>query len=66
VTIDREELGRDLAVVLNRHSVENVANVPDFVLATYLLGCLDTFHSAVGARDAWYGISPAPGKGEAP
>jgi hypothetical protein len=49
------EVAEDLRSVLNRHSIENASNTPDFVLARYLLGCLDAFASAVNEREQWYG-----------
>lgn len=47
----REEL-REL---INRHSMENLSNTPDFLLTEYILGCLEAFDSAVRQREAWYG-----------
>jgi hypothetical protein len=47
-------LRRDLAEVLNRHSREAGSNTPDFILARYLIGCLEAFERAVNARDGWY------------
>ena len=50
---DREALRKDLAAVLNRHSMESGSDTPDFILADYLLGCLDTFNSTVRRREEW-------------
>lgn len=59
------ELARDLANVLNRHSVEHLCgNTPDWVLAEYLIDCLGSYGHAVAKRDRWYGISPSPGAAE--
>ncbi len=33
----------------------NGSNTPDFLLASYLTGCLHTFNSIVNAREEWYG-----------
>lgn len=62
-----DDFRRDLAAVLNRHSVENGSNTPDFILATYLTSCLDAFTAASRSRERWYGRelrigngSPAP------
>ena len=57
----RSPLEREISNLLNRHSAENAANTPDFVLAEYLMACLRSFNAAVQARDQWYGIKPAPG-----
>jgi hypothetical protein len=48
-------LEAELRATLNRHSVENGSNTPDFILAQYLLGCLSAFETAVNAREKWYG-----------
>lgn len=42
----REELQR----LLNRHSMENGSDTPDFVLADYLTDCLEAFDRAVRRR----------------
>ncbi len=54
-------LEQDLAGVLNRHSVENDSNTPDFILAQYLLGCLAVWNVGVQRREKWYGRSESPG-----
>jgi hypothetical protein len=48
-------LEEDLRATINRHSAENGSDTPDFILASYLLGCLDCFDAAVLARSNWYG-----------
>lgn len=52
---DKPDLRRDLTNLINRHHRENGSDTPDFILAEYLMGCLDTFDRAVTAREAWYG-----------
>lgn len=52
---DREALRKDLAAVLNRHSAENGSDTPDFILADYLMGCLDAFNATAKRREEWYG-----------
>jgi hypothetical protein len=42
----------ELTALLNRHSAENGSNTPDFILALYLLNCLDAYNKAVSQRDA--------------
>lgn len=49
------ELEKELASLLNRHSLENGSNTPDFILAHYLLRCLDTFNTVILMRKSWYG-----------
>ncbi|MEO0325777.1 MAG: hypothetical protein AAF447_22690 [Myxococcota bacterium] len=54
------DLERDLATVLNRHSRENASNTPDFVLARYLVLCLEAFELSVLRRERLR-EAPAPG-----
>lgn len=55
-------LREEIADVLNRHSVENRSNSPDFILAQYLERCLEAFEEGITSRDKWYGIAPSPGE----
>lgn len=43
----------DLRVLLNKHSVEGESNTPDFLLADYLVRCLQTYRYIVRQRDQW-------------
>jgi hypothetical protein len=47
----------ELQQLLNRYSMENGSNTPDFVLASFLTQCLLSFDIAVKARDTWHGES---------
>ncbi len=46
-----KELGR----LINRYSVENESNTPDFILAQYMRECLDAFNKASNRREQWFG-----------
>lgn len=52
---ERTPLREELAALINRHSLENGSNTPDFILAEYLLGCLGAFDKAARERTHWYG-----------
>ena len=41
--------------VINRYSMENGSDTPDFVLAKYLEGCLTLLDEATNRRKKWYG-----------
>lgn len=56
------DLRSEIQTTLNRHSAENGSNTPDFVLADYLLACLEAFDRTVRARESWYGRTDAPGQ----
>jgi hypothetical protein len=45
----------ELQTLINRHSKENGSNTPDFILADYLVGCLNLFDVIVQSREKWYG-----------
>lgn len=47
---------RELESLINRYSLENGSNTPDFILADYLVRCLETFDSVVNRRDEWHGV----------
>lgn len=49
---------KELESLINKYSMENGSNTPDFVLADYLMGCLVVFDKAVIARGRWYGSTP--------
>jgi len=45
---------KELENLINCHSQENTSNTPDFILAQYLIGCLDTFNATIQQREKWY------------
>lgn len=52
----RQEQFRDeLEGLINKCSMENGSDTPDFILAEYLTNCLYAFDVAVVAREKWYG-----------
>lgn len=55
-----EPLTDKIREVLNCHCAENDSNTPDFVLAQYLMKCLEAFNIAVQQREGWYGRDPRP------
>lgn len=54
----REEFRRELAGLLNRYSQENSRDTPDWILADYLIGCLNAWNNASRMRDKWWGFKP--------
>ena len=50
----------ELRELINRHSVENHSNTPDFILAQYLVSCLAAFNTATQQRETWYGRDARP------
>lgn len=41
--------------VINSNSLENESNTPDWVLANYLVNCLEAFNAGVRNRDNFFG-----------
>lgn len=52
---DLEAFNKDLQDLINRHSLENLSDTPDFILAAYLSSCLLAFGLNIRTRDNWYG-----------
>lgn len=61
-----EEFRAELEHLLNRHSLENASNTPDFILAQYLCACLAAWDQAVQQRETWYGRDARPSLGSLP
>jgi len=57
-----EDFKKELEEVINRYSMENASNTPDFILANYLLDCLNAFNQACQMRETWYGRDARPGE----
>jgi hypothetical protein len=51
----RQPLEEELISLLNKYSQENKSGTPDFVLAWYLLACLEVWNTAVVMRGDWRG-----------
>lgn len=49
----------DLCTIINKHSMENESNTPDYILARYLMKCLENFNTTVDVRNKWYGTDQA-------
>jgi len=62
----RRNLESDLTALLNSYSLENESNTPDFILAEYLVRCLDAYNVALTERAQWYGRMDVPGRGSLP
>lgn len=60
----REDFLKELAGIINRYSMENGSNTPDFILAEHLLTCLEVFDATSRRREGWYGKSLSIGGGE--
>lgn len=43
----------ELAAVINKYSREGRSNTPDFILAGYLVNCLEAYEAAMECRNEW-------------
>lgn len=53
-----EGFQKELEELINRHSIENGSNTPDFILAQYMMDCLNAFNNVTTKREKWYGREP--------
>lgn len=59
--MSKDNFQSELRGLLNRHSMENGSDTPDFILAEYLTGCLEIYNDILVKRSKWYG-GKIPGK----
>lgn len=48
------DLRKEIENAINRNSAENGSDTPDYILAQYLVDCLQAFDKAVTKRTEWY------------
>ena len=48
------EFEKELGELIRKHSMEHESDTPEFILAKYLIGCLESFNEAMKQRDSWY------------
>ena len=53
--VDYSDFRAEIESAINRQSMENGSNTPDFILAQFLTDCLCAFDAALTARTEWYG-----------
>lgn len=52
---NESQFRNELTNLINRYSMENGSNTPDFLLAEYLTVQLNTWDQFVGRREVWHG-----------
>lgn len=62
----KSEFVKELEQLINKHSMENGSNTPDFILAHYMANCLRSFNEAIRARDKWHTVPPTDGPAQPP
>lgn len=48
-----KDFKRELADLINKYSLENLNDTPDFILAEYLTDCLFSFSNIIQKRTKW-------------
>ncbi len=46
---------KELEQLINKYSKENNSGTPDFILASFLDGCLKVYEETVQSREKWHG-----------
>lgn len=49
-----ESFEKKLEQLINKYSLENGSDTPDFILAMYLNDCLQAYNKASQAKQKWY------------
>jgi hypothetical protein len=49
-----KEFKSDLENLINKYSMENGSDTPDWILAEYLCQCLVNFNATIHTRHLWY------------
>ena len=55
--MEKTELEKKLSGIINEESRENDSNTSDWILAEFMMSCLDAFELASNKREAWYGVT---------
>ena len=50
----RKEFEKELTVLINKYSLENLSGTPDHILSRFLVNSLIAFGRGVRARESWY------------
>lgn len=53
-----DKFAEELKALLNTHSKENASDTPDFILANYMIDCLEAFDKATYRISVWYAENP--------
>lgn len=54
MSFNQEKFETEVGDLINRYSLENGSDTPDFILARYLRDCLVAFDAATKRRATWY------------
>ncbi len=49
---------QELMALINKHSLENIANIPDFIIAEHLIKSLNQLNDTFKSRDSFLDYKP--------
>ena len=52
---NKEAFTKELEHLINKYSMENGSNTPDFILAEFLVNTLEALNKSISRRSQWYG-----------
>lgn len=52
---EQKTFAQELTALINKHSMENRSNTPDWILMEFLVKSLEAWELATGLRDRYYG-----------
>ena len=52
--MERTEFERELEGLINKYSLQSKSDTPDFMLAEYLINCLNNFNVITKKIERWY------------
>lgn len=58
MNVNLDEFTKELEVLINKHAIENVADVPDFIIAEYMANSFMNVCKMIKARDKWFSFKP--------
>ena len=54
----RNDFERELEHLINYYSQEEHSDTPDYILAQYLIRCLENYELTIASRDEFFGFKP--------
>ena len=52
--VNLEDFKKRLTSLINEENIENLSNTPDYILAEYLVRCLQNWNETTISRQAWF------------
>lgn len=54
----KDKFRKELTELINKYSIESESDTPDYILANYLVGCLNNYAEIINERDGWFNFKP--------